>query len=137
MRADIVVDASVLAKFFFHEEGSERARSRLTSGLVIAAPALILIEIASVAAKKIRLKAEGFERAREAVASISDLVDELVPLGGLASGAFLMAANGGFSAYDATYLALAESLTIPVLTADDRLLRSASAAGMGNLVRRL
>ena len=38
MPADLVVDASVLAKFYFEEEGSERAQSLLTSGEVFAAP---------------------------------------------------------------------------------------------------
>lgn len=137
MRADIVVDASVVAKFFFHEEGSERARTALTAGAFVVAPALLLVELASIAVKKVRLGAASVERARSAMSSIGDLVDELAPLEGLAARAFHLAADTGCSAYDATYLALAEKRGVPFLTADERFIAKASAVGMARLVRRL
>ena len=137
MRADIVVDSSVVAKFFFHEEGSERARTALTAGAFVVAPALLLIELASIAVKKVRLGDSPVERARSAMSSVGDLVDELVPLEDLAPRAFQLAADTGCSAYDATYLALAERLGIPFLTADDRFIAKAVGGGMAKLVRRL
>jgi predicted nucleic acid-binding protein len=53
MRVDVVVDASVAAKVFFLEAGSDRARAMLTSGAVIAAPDLLFVEMASLAAKRV------------------------------------------------------------------------------------
>jgi predicted nucleic acid-binding protein len=137
MPADLIVDASVVAKFYFFEEGSERARAVLTSGAVIAAPELLLIEIASVAATKVRRGVSTEALAREAITSIGDLVDEFVPLRSLASKAFSIANDSGCSAYDATYLALAQERGVRVLTADLRLIERARAGGMESLVRAL
>lgn len=137
MRADVVVDSSVLAKFFFHEAASDRARAALTSGAVLIAPSLILVELASVAVRKVRLGASTMDRARSAMASVGDLIDEFVPLEGFARRAFVLAADTGCSPYDATYLALAESRGVPFLTADDRFIEKVSAAGMASLVQRL
>jgi predicted nucleic acid-binding protein len=137
MAADLVVDASVVAKFYFFEEASERAQAILTSGLVIAAPELLLIEMASVAATRLRRGLSTKEQAREAVASIGDLVDEFVPLIGLANRAFRIASDSGCSAYDATYLAIAQDRGLRVLTADLRLIQRARDAGMDGLVQSL
>lgn len=137
MPADLIVDASVVAKFYFFEDGSEQARAILTSGIVIAAPELLLIEIASVAATKTRRGLSTRDQAREAVVSLGDLVDEFVPLGGLAARAFSIASDSSCSAYDATYLALAQERGVRVLTADLRLVERAKAAGMESLIRGL
>jgi predicted nucleic acid-binding protein len=137
MRVDVVVDASVVAKFYFLEDGSDRARTVLTSGAVVAAPDLLFVEMASVAAKRVRRGLCSAELGRDAVGSIGDLIDEIAPLSGLAARAFLFARDNGFSAYDGAYLALAERLSAPVLTADERLIERAQALGAGNLVRQL
>jgi predicted nucleic acid-binding protein len=137
MPVDLVVDASVVAKFYFFEDGSEQARTILTSGIVVAAPGLLFIEIASVAATKVRRGLSTREQAREAVVSLGELVDEFAPLGGLATRAFSIASDSGCSAYDATYLALAQERGVRVLTADTRLVDRARAAGMEGLVRSL
>jgi predicted nucleic acid-binding protein len=137
MRVDIVVDASVAAKFYFDEDGSDRARAMLTSGAVVAAPDLLFVEMASLAAKRVRRGLCSAELGRDAVGSIGDLIDEIAPLSGLATRAFLFARDNGFSAYDGAYLALAERLNAPMLTADERLIERARALGAGNLVRQL
>jgi predicted nucleic acid-binding protein len=137
MRADLVVDASVIAKFFFHEDESEQARKALTSGAVIVAPALLLIELASLAVKKVRTRGATFERARTAMSAIGDVVDRLEPMEGLAMRAFQVAAGTGCSVYDATYLALAETLAVPFLTADDHFIGKIAGSSFAPLVRRL
>jgi predicted nucleic acid-binding protein len=137
MRVDLVVDASVVAKFFFHEPASEDARRALTSGDVIAAPALLLIELASLAVKKVRTRAATLERARSAMDSVGDVIDRLEPIEGLARRAFHMAADTGCSAHDATYLALAETLAVPLLTADDHFVAKIAGSSFAPLVRRL
>jgi len=137
MRVDLVLDASVAAKFYFPEDGSEQARAVLTSGVIVAAPDLLFIEMASVAAKLVRRGLCSPDAGRDAVGSVGDLVDEIAPLSGLSARAFAFARDNNFSAYDGAYLALAERLSAPVLTADRRLIEKARALGAGNLVRQL
>ncbi len=100
MRADLVLDASVAAKFFFDEDGSDRAEALLTSGAVVAAPDLLFLEIASVGAKQVRRGLCSPELAREAVVSMVDVIDEVVPSCDLRLAAFIFARDDGFSAYD-------------------------------------
>jgi predicted nucleic acid-binding protein len=109
----------------------------LTSGSVVAAPDLLFVEMASLAAKRVKRGLCSAELGRDAVGSIGDLIDEIAPLSDLATRAFLFARDNGFSAYDGAYLALAERLSAPVLTADERLIERARALGAGNLVRQL
>jgi predicted nucleic acid-binding protein len=137
MRVDVVVDVSVAAKVFCLEAGSDRARAMLKSGAVVAAPDLLFVEMASLAAKRVRRGLCSAQLGRDAVGSIGELIDEVAPLSGLAARAFLFARDNGFSAYDGAYLALAERLNAPVLTADERLIERARALGAGNLVRQL
>lgn len=137
MRADIVVDASVAAKFFFHEDGSDQARRLLTSGVVIAAPDLLFLEMASLAATRVRRGLETAQRGRDAVVSVADLIDHVAPSHELRVRAFVLAADDRFSAYDGAYLALAESLAAPVVTADGKLIERAQIAGLGRFVRPL
>ena len=137
MRADVVLDASVAAKFYFYEEGSERARSILTSGIVVAAPELLHFEMASIAIKRIRMGLSTGEQAQDVLTSVGDLLDAVTPLTGLKVRAFQLARDYGFSVYDGAYLTLAEQLAAPLLTADGPLVTRAKNIGMGNLVQQL
>jgi predicted nucleic acid-binding protein len=134
MAAEIVVDASVAAKVCFFEEGSEAARALALSGVRLAAPDLLFVEMASVAAKRVRLGLEAEARGAAAVESVSRLVDLAIPLEALATGAFALAVRHGLSASDAAYLALAEERRSRVVTADPRLIERAQACGLGHLV---
>jgi predicted nucleic acid-binding protein len=137
MRVDLVIDASVAAKFYFHEDGSDQARALLTSGAVTAAPDLLFIEMAAVATKQVRRGLATPEAGRDAVVSVGDLIDKVAPSRALAARAFAFAWNQGVSAHDGAYLALAEQLGAPMVTADLRLVERARAFGGGALVRPL
>lgn len=132
---DFVLDASVAAKCFFQEPGSDQARASVGRSRLIA-PRLLLLEIASLAAKKVRAGVASLEQAQRALGEAPALVDELVPVETLLSRA-LEFATVGLSAYDGVYVALAEKAGIPLLTADDRLLRRAATAGMSRHLRAL
>ena len=137
MPDSLIVDASVAAKLNFIEEGLEEAADALhTAGRVIA-PDLIYLEMASIAAKNVRRGIASRERAARSITSLNELLDEAIPSSELASRAFELAAEHGFSAYDGAYLALAESRALQVLTADLRLVRLARQVGLGELVRPL
>ena len=137
MPADLVVDASVAAKVFFHETGSDRARSLVTSGATFAAPDLLFLEVASIAARLLRRGACTEELAREATVAVADLIDDVTPSRDLRLRAFIFARDDGFSTYDGAYLALADRLGVPLVTADDQLVERARRVGVARLVRPL
>jgi predicted nucleic acid-binding protein len=137
MPSEFVLDASVAAKVFFFEEGSEAARACVSSGDFVCAPDLLFIELASVAAKRVRQGISSDDRALGALRSVGSIVDLVAPSRDHSERAYALARDHGFSVYDSVYLALAEERAIPVVTADERLLRRAESAGMGARVRRL
>jgi predicted nucleic acid-binding protein len=97
----------------------------------------LFLEIASISAKQLRRGLCSPELAREAAIAAADLIDEVVSSRDLRLRAFTFACDDGFSAYDGSYLALAERLGVPLVTADDRLVERAQAVGVARLVRRL
>jgi predicted nucleic acid-binding protein len=132
-----VLDASVAAKAFFEEEGTEAAQAWLVSGLHIIAPDFLALEMASIAAKKLRKGDIDLETATAAVDKVFNLVDEVVSVRGHVSRAAGIAMRHGVSVYDASYLAVAEAHGCCVITADARLVARAQAEGLGALVRKL
>ncbi len=135
MADEVVIDASVAAKCFFSEVGSDEARRFVAAGAVLIAPDLIFAEIASVASKKVRRGEITEQLGRDAVEALADLLDEIAPTRGLVRRAFDLAADHGFSAYDGVYLALAESRMIRVVTADLKLIDRTCVAGLAGLAR--
>jgi len=129
-----VIDASVLGAVFFQEEESEVARRFLAVDRHLAAPDLLFVEMAGLAAKKVRRKVATAEVGRRALTAIGEFVVDVRPASGLAGRAFELAAEHGVSAYDGLYLALAVALRVRVVTLDGKLVRSAEAAGLGRLV---
>lgn len=122
----LVVDASALAEYLLGTPAGEEVADRLAEhargGLHV--PHLAVVETASVV--------RGWERSgqifpRRAAAALVDLVDfpavrwaadPLVPR--------IWELRANLTAYDATYIALAEELSTPLLTGDRRLARGAA-----------
>jgi len=137
MRGEWVVDASVLGAFFFKEPLAEAADRFLTENPELVAPDLLTIEMASIAAKKVWRGETTDQIAGRAIDATIELVQLLVSGAGLAPRAYALAAAHRFSAYDATYLALAEMRSCRVATLDIRLSRRADQAGLAHLVHAL
>ena len=137
MSDEFVVDASVVAKLYFPEDDSTAAKAFLGGVDKVVAPDLLFVEMASIAAKKVRRGLATTAWAARSVKSLTLVVDEWVASSQLAERAFDLAATHGFSAYDGTYLALAEARDLPLLTADVRLVRLARGAGLGRFLRPL
>ena len=131
---DLVIDASVAVKFYFDETASDAARDILTSGDGLIAPDLLFIEMASVAAKRVKGGLSTPAEAMLAVTAIRGQIDVVVPVGELADRAFELACEHGMSAYDGAYLALAERRGAVVVTADVRLVKRAASVGLAHLV---
>lgn len=118
----LVVDASVLATAL-GDDGADgqRARQRL-AGQTLTAPELIYLEVASVWRRQL---AAGDMTPKRALQAISDLADLPITV---ASHMPLLARcwelRDNVTVYDAAYVALAETLGVPLLTADGRLGRA-------------
>ncbi|HEY1753097.1 MAG TPA: type II toxin-antitoxin system VapC family toxin [Caulobacteraceae bacterium] len=130
MLDEAVLDASVAVKVVIDEDGSDRARALAMSGARFAAPEFVLAEIASVLLKHLRRGEIARSYADAALACATGLFDELVPTGRLTARAFEIAADHGTSAYDALYVALAETRRWPLATADLRLVQRLGDAGL-------
>jgi predicted nucleic acid-binding protein len=137
MLDSIVVDASVAAKLYFTESLSDEAAAALRQAGQLIAPDLLFVEMASIAAKRVRRGTSLLGAATEAMRSVGELLDEAVATPSLAERAFELAAQHGVSAYDGAYLALAERRGLRLLTADFGLVRRAQEAGLGDLLQPL
>lgn len=116
----IVIDASVLVNAIADDAADGgRARGELRAGGEIAAPDLIDVE--TVAALRRRWLGGTLSAGRFAAAieDLEALAIDRYPALGLMRRAYELRAN--ISAYDAAYVALAETLDCELLTADRRL----------------
>jgi predicted nucleic acid-binding protein len=129
----LVADASVLAVALADDEADgDRARARLRA-TSLAAPDLVDLEVASVLRGRL---AGGHLSVRRAELALSDLLAlpmERVPAGRLVKRCWELRDN--LSIYDASYVALAEALDVPLVTADTRLARSPGPRCRIELVR--
>lgn len=119
----IVVDASVLA-VALGDDGADGSSARgAVADEVLAAPELVDLEVLSVWRRQV---AAGEMTARHAALAVSDLA--ALPLRRMSHRLVLQRCwelRHTVSVYDAVYVALAEALAIPLLTADARLSRAA------------
>lgn len=116
----IVVDASVLANAVGDDEDDGRtARRELRAAGDLAAPDLVDVETVAVLRKRWLAKTITDERFEDAVADLQRLDFERVPTLRLLRRAYELRAN--VTAYDATYIALAEALGCELVTADQHL----------------
>jgi predicted nucleic acid-binding protein len=115
----LVVDASVLATALADDaDDGDRARARLR-GEALAAPDLVDLEVTSVLRGQL---AGGHMSSRRAELALTDLVAlplERSPTLWLIPRCWELRDN--LTVYDAAYVALAEALVVPLLTADARL----------------
>lgn len=117
----IVVDASVLAKWFFPEVHASAARRLRDARYELHAPDFALLELANLYGKKVRRG----ELTAEEAAAVLDLTHAL-PVRqhrwqGILDPAFGLSLETSRSLYDCLYLALALSLGGSVVTADRKL----------------
>ena len=129
-----VIDASVLAAAFFEETGTMAARQFLGGDAELTAPSLLAWEIASIAAKKSWKGLASAETCERAVIETRRIVTLVEPSTDTAFTAFRLARDHRFSAYDASYLALAEAQSTTMVTLDERLIDRAKGAGLSRLV---
>jgi predicted nucleic acid-binding protein len=115
-----VIDASVVAKWYLRESGSEAALELLTEPDLIA-PQFLKVEFSNVLAKFVR---RGSLKADDALAYYADLpatVSFPVDDNTLIEAALRLAMQHQHPVYDCLYVALAIRESAPLFTADRRL----------------
>jgi predicted nucleic acid-binding protein len=125
-----VIDASVVVKVLVPEDDSDLARA-LVGGTsdngsdVRAVPSLLYLECANALWKLVRRGLLPADDARLGVRDVLALALQLWPAEHLAQAALELALDHDITTYDAAYLALAELLAIPLVSADERFIRKA------------
>ena len=122
----IVVDASAMAELLLQTELGTRVQRRLyRDDDDLHAPHLVDVEVLSALRRLVSAGEASADRAGEAIADLLDLPIERYPHDILVPRVWQLREN--FSAYDASYIALAEAVAdepVPLLTADARLARA-------------
>ncbi|HEX5610823.1 MAG TPA: type II toxin-antitoxin system VapC family toxin [Solirubrobacterales bacterium] len=112
----IVLDASVLAPALADDgEDGDRVRERLRDE-ALAAPELIDLEVVSVLRRAVRARNLDERRSGQALTDLATMPLRRVPHLRLLPRIWELRDN--LTAYDASYVALAETLGAPLLTAD-------------------
>jgi predicted nucleic acid-binding protein len=133
--ARLIVDASVAIKWVVGEAGSERAELLLDRRLV--APDLLCVECANVLWKKVRRRELTEDEAAAAIELLENAEIELVSMRSYMTAATVLAVEFDHPAYDCIYLALAEALDLPLVTADESLARRIRKAAADRFGHRL
>ena len=115
----LVVDASVVLKWFLPEIHSEAARRLLDGGHQYIAPDLLFPEVGHAVWKKVRRGELTGEEGQRLVGDIAAVAVDTVATCGLIGDACAMAMASGQTVYDSTYLALAVRLETRLITADE------------------
>lgn len=128
MSLDCVVDASVGCKLFVVESLSDRADA-LFDQLARDPPArlyvpdLFFVECGSILWKYVQRHSYSAEDAHHDVLDLVRLPLRAVPVRELIGDAMALSLAYGITAYDAVYVALSRQLSLPLVTADQVLLR--------------
>ena len=118
----IVVDASVVIKWLFDEDGSQTALA-LRKGHRLVAPDLLIAECANILWKKVRC-GELSDKEADLAARLLERSDvDLFPMRGLMRSTIEKAARLSHPEYDCFYLTLAVENTWTYVTADESFVR--------------
>jgi predicted nucleic acid-binding protein len=130
----IVVDASILANVV-GDDGADgnRARSEIRSVDYVSAPDLVDVETVAVLRKRWIAGTITERRFAAAVTDLEMIAIDRYPTLPFMQRAYQLRAN--LTAYDATYVALAEILGCELLTADKRLVKAPGPSSVVRLLR--
>ena len=132
----VVADASVVVKWVIPERYSDEASrlrdDHLSGDIVVHAPDLILLEVASALRKYATRGLIGRDQAEEALLLISSAEISLERIDSeLAHRALKLSLDLGVTIYDAAYIATALRLSAPLYTSDEKLLSNSKVRELG------
>lgn len=125
----VVIDASVAVKWFLEEDGSAEARTYLSEN-DLTAPDIILAEVQNALFKRWRMGQATARHVFDCVPLLDERLKTIASTRDLADAAATIALSTRHPIYDCLYVALAEQLTAPLVTADQKLARVASEFGV-------
>ena len=132
----IIVDASVVMKWFVDEPLHPQARHIYEYQLDIQAPDFILVEVANIVWKKTMLRNEiESEQARQIVGLVAEAIPVLIPTSGVLRQATEIAIELVHPVYDCLYLACLEEQHDLFVTGDRRLFNKTRSTRYRDKVR--
>jgi predicted nucleic acid-binding protein len=133
----LVVDASVVIKWFVDEPLHENARQILTGREELHAPDLLTSEIGNIAWKKTMRGEIEETQAQSIVSSLYDLPIKLHPSAELIDRALEIALAIEHPVYDCLYLACAETVGSRLVTADEKFKKALAESPLSTICRSL
>jgi predicted nucleic acid-binding protein len=134
-RFDCIIDASVGIKLFLVEPLSDRTDALFThladdppSRFYV--PDLFFIECANILWKYVQRFGYSADAARQNVADLARLPLQTISTAALVEAALDLSVEHGSTAYDSAYIALAQQLSLPFVTADEALVRRFGNTGL-------
>lgn len=134
----LVIDTSVIVKWFVRETGHEEALSLLETRDTLCCPDFALVEAANVLWRKTRGGEVSEGQAQESIRQLPGFFDSVVPAAELLDGGFELAKLLSHSVYDCMFLACALREEGDVLVSDDMaFMKKAAEHGYSGSVRPL
>jgi predicted nucleic acid-binding protein len=115
----LIVDTSVVVKWFVAEEGQDAAEKLI--GTAVTAPDLLLVEVSNAVWKKWRKQELDIDQAALSIALVHSFV-QMVPAAPFAHDALQIAMELEHPVYDCFNLAMCQSTARVMVTADARLI---------------
>jgi predicted nucleic acid-binding protein len=137
VKTTLVLDCSVVTKWFFDEEQTSLARALAPPTINAIAPDLLWAELGNVVWKRVQRSGISPEQAESILANFSRMQVGFVASADLMAAALKTAIETGRSFYDCLYLALAISRDCQLVTADERFINSLANTPLAKHVRLL
>ncbi len=131
---NLIVDASVVCKWYLPEDNHNLAKRLLTDELSLLAPELLFAEVGNVLWKRLRRETVDPKEMNRIHWHLSRSLHRVVPLSDLFVPALRIATIIDHPVYDCFYLALAERENAPLMTADERLITRLTSTQWAPLV---
>jgi len=126
----IVVDASVAIKWSVVEPGHEEARALVSSLTPLAAPSIIVPEVANVLRKKAKRQEIEWNQAELSVMALPRTIGRLIDISAFGDRLMALVRRLDHAPYDCCYLLCAADLQATFLTEDRVLAAKAKLAGV-------
>ncbi len=133
MKVIYVVDTSVVMQYLLTETYTSYAIvlvQQLQQGAQLCIPEFCLLECANVFWKQVRFQGMSQTEAERLLVELLALPFEIMAVGSLLPRALQIGLDNQLAVYDSFYIALAESLSCPLITVDQRQAQAATASNL-------